>query len=96
MFKNIKKKWSSDGGQAKASTPKNSTAAARRTEGKVAKKSKTTYSIKKSYKKADLLRPVASFSDTPGSQRQALFIQKLRLCSVMFSWEEGGSQADAK
>lgn len=35
---------------------------------------------------ADLLKPIQRLSETTNANRQALFIRKLRLCSVIFDW----------
>lgn len=41
--------------------------------------------------KAELLKPIATFTETSPTNRPALFIHKLRLCSIMFDWEEESS-----
>lgn len=44
--------------------------------------------------KADLLKPIPTFQETPANNRPALFLQKLRLCCVMFDWAEESSPTD--
>mmetsp|Transcript_25030 Transcript_25030/g.48963 ORF Transcript_25030/g.48963 Transcript_25030/m.48963 type:complete len:475 (-) Transcript_25030:212-1636(-) len=47
--------------------------------------------------KKDLLKPSPSFQETPQNGRVRLFIEKLRLCSVLFDWGTGDqSQTDSK
>jgi len=38
--------------------------------------------------RADLLKPLQSLNDATPANKTALFIQKLRLCSVLFDWNE--------
>jgi hypothetical protein len=38
--------------------------------------------------RADLLKPIASLNDASAANKTALLIQKLRLCSVLFDWNE--------
>jgi serine/threonine-protein phosphatase 2A regulatory subunit B' len=38
------------------------------------------------FTQADLLRPIPRFSEATNANRPALFIRKLRLCSVVFDW----------
>lgn len=40
----------------------------------------------------DLLKPSPSFQDTPQNGRVRLFIDKLRLCSVMFNWDKESTE----
>lgn len=45
---------------------------------------------------SDLLKPISTLNEATGN-KPALFIQKLRLCSIMFDWtEEDKSHKDAK
>lgn len=38
--------------------------------------------------KADLLKPIPTFQETAGPHKQNLFIHKLKLCQIMFDWNE--------
>lgn len=38
--------------------------------------------------RADLLKPVASLNDASAANKSALLIHKLRLCSVLFDWND--------
>lgn len=49
----------------------------------------------KSLSKSDLLKPIASLNDGGGS-RTPLFLHKLRLCCILFEWNEEASQKDAR
>mmetsp|Transcript_46628 Transcript_46628/g.74995 ORF Transcript_46628/g.74995 Transcript_46628/m.74995 type:complete len:472 (+) Transcript_46628:199-1614(+) len=40
----------------------------------------------------DLLKPSPTFQETPQNGRVRLFIEKLRLCCVMFDWSKDGEQ----
>lgn len=44
--------------------------------------------------KADLLKQIATFQETSAANKPNLFIYKLRLCQVMFDWEEYSSPKD--
>jgi serine/threonine-protein phosphatase 2A regulatory subunit B' len=45
--------------------------------------------------RADLLKPIASLNDASAANKTALLIQKLRLCSVLFDWNENtGASAE--
>lgn len=45
--------------------------------------------------RADLLKPIASLNDASAANKSALLIQKLRLCSVLFDWNENtGASAE--
>jgi len=45
--------------------------------------------------KSELLKPLPSFQEVPASGRQALLIQKLRLCSILFDWTDEAANANA-
>jgi len=38
--------------------------------------------------KADLLKPIQSFQETPPANKAELFVHKLRLCQIMFTWND--------
>jgi len=38
--------------------------------------------------KADLLKPIATFQESAGPHKHSLFIHKLKLCQIMFDWNE--------
>lgn len=45
--------------------------------------------------RADLLKPLASLNDASAANKTPLLLQKLRLCSVLFDWNENtGASAD--
>lgn len=44
--------------------------------------------------KADLLKQIATFQETSAVNKPTLFVHKLRLCQVMFDWEEYSSPKD--
>ena len=45
--------------------------------------------------RADLLKPLASLNDASAANKTALLLQKLRLCSVLFDWNENtGASAE--
>lgn len=43
--------------------------------------------------KKDLLKPSPTFQETPLNGRVRLFIEKLRLCSVLFNWDKESTQS---
>lgn len=47
------------------------------------------------YTRADLLKPIPSLNDAPAATRTQLLIQKLRLCSVLFDWNDNVAPAAA-
>jgi len=42
--------------------------------------------------KQDLLKPIQTFQETAGPHKQNLFIHKLKLCQIMFDWNENHLQ----
>ncbi len=46
--------------------------------------------------RADLLKSYPLLSEVPPSQQQALFVQKLRLCNILFEWTDAAVKTDTK
>lgn len=46
--------------------------------------------------KSDLVKPISTFQETAGPHKQALFIHKLKLCQIMFQWDENIADNRAK
>eukprot|EP00456_Euglypha_rotunda_P072744 TRINITY_DN6593_c0_g1_i6.p1 TRINITY_DN6593_c0_g1~~TRINITY_DN6593_c0_g1_i6.p1 ORF type:complete len:256 (-),score=15.60 TRINITY_DN6593_c0_g1_i6:17-784(-) len=48
------------------------------------------------YTQADLLKPIKTFAEVPATEVVALFLQKLRLCAVLFVWHGADAADDVK
>jgi len=50
------------------------------------------------YQQSDLLKPIKTFAEVPGSEVVSLFLHKLRLCTILFTWHgvEGSDDVKAK
>lgn len=46
------------------------------------------------FTKADLLKPISTFQETPSAGRPNLLMHKLRLCQVVFDWSEESGPKD--
>lgn len=46
--------------------------------------------------KSELLKPMQQLSEAPASQRQQLLVQKLRLCCILFEWDDVSNARDSR
>lgn len=83
--------------KGKPKAPKNKDKkASKAAKAKTNAKTAMALPTRESYTVEHLLQPIASISETAQSQRSALFVHKLRLCSITFDWVDDSKHQDAK